>query len=440
MSDSFDVVVVGARCAGSPLATLLARAGLSVAVVEQATFPRDTLSTHNFQADALAFLDRLGVRDRLRATGAPFIRQVSSRAGDFHWSMSWPQEPGDIGGVASIRRFVLDPILAHAAAAAGADVRMGTKVVGLVGEDGRVTGVRVAAGRTESTLRAPLVVGADGRGSAVARFAGARRYDAVTNERFTYWAFFAGTDSQAEPTMVFHRWDTRFVLGLPVDGGLYMVIVMPDLAELTAFRSDLERCFMEHARSCEPIASVLAGARREGSFRGALRWEGYFREASGPGWVLVGDAGHFKDPAAGRGIADAFRQVEGLAPAIVAGLDGSGAGLDAETARWGRWRDSDLRTHHWFAHDLGKAGMLPAVLPEMLRALEARGELDQFMNLFSHRAEPSRVLTPARLLGATTRLLGRRTTDRHKVLTEVRALVAEDARRRLHRRAVRVVQ
>ena len=79
MRGSADVIVVGARCAGSPLAALLAKQGVDVVVVERATFPRDTLSTHLFEADALAFLDRLGVSDRLRQTGAPFMRRVANR-------------------------------------------------------------------------------------------------------------------------------------------------------------------------------------------------------------------------------------------------------------------------------------------------------------------------------------------------------------------------
>ena len=70
MAERFDVVVVGARCAGSPLAALLARQGLRVAVLERTTFPRDTLSTHMFQAQALVYLERLGVSEKLRATGS----------------------------------------------------------------------------------------------------------------------------------------------------------------------------------------------------------------------------------------------------------------------------------------------------------------------------------------------------------------------------------
>ena len=129
VTESFDVVIVGARCAGSPLAALLARQGVKVALVERATFPRDTLSTHIFEADALMFLDRLGVTDQLRATGAPFISRLNVRTEDFRVSVQWPQRVGDVGGSASIRRFVLDPILVQAAEDAGAQVQGSNSVL-----------------------------------------------------------------------------------------------------------------------------------------------------------------------------------------------------------------------------------------------------------------------------------------------------------------------
>jgi 2-polyprenyl-6-methoxyphenol hydroxylase-like FAD-dependent oxidoreductase len=175
MAERFDVVVVGARCAGSPLATLLAREGMRVVVVERATFPRDTLSTHVFQASAIAFLDRLGVTENVRATGAPYLRYLDLRQEDLEFVTAWPQRPGDVGGIASVRRLLLDPILAEAAAEAGADLRMGTTVTGLEEDRGRVAGVRVARNGSESTLRAPLVVGADGRNSTVGNLVGARK-------------------------------------------------------------------------------------------------------------------------------------------------------------------------------------------------------------------------------------------------------------------------
>lgn len=438
-SEPYDVVVVGARCAGSPLAALLAREGLEVAVVERASFPRDTLSTHIFQAPAIAFLDRLGLTEQVRATGAGYVNRMQARLQDFEFTVAWPQQPGDLGGLTSVRRFVLDPILVSAAAQAGADVRMETAAAGLLQEDGRVAGVRVVHDGREGVLKARLVVGADGRNSTIARLVGARKYNLTPNERFGYWAFFTDARPGPDPAFLMQRWDDRFVIGCPADSDLYQVIVIPDLRELPRFRNDLEGCFMEHAISSEPVRDVLTGARRTGKFLGMLRWEGFFREPSGPGWALVGDAGHFKDPAPGQGIADAFRQVDALASAIVDGLERSDRALDVRLAAWGRWRDQDAAEHYWFAADLGRAGSVPTVLPELARRLVAAHRIDQYVNLFNHRGRPSDVITPLRLLGATGKLLTRRGCERRALLREVRGLAAEDARRkRLNRRPVYV--
>jgi flavin-dependent dehydrogenase len=161
-----------------------------------------------------------------------------------------------------------------------------------------------------------------------------------------------------------------------------------------------------------------------------LRWEGFFREATGPGWVLAGDAGHFKDPSPGQGIQDAFRQVEALASAIAGAIGGPPAALDTALRDWARWRDDDAGEHYWFAADLGKAGLAPAVLPEIAQHLYRRGQLDSFIDLLNHRSVPSQVLTPPRLAGATARLLARRGCDRRALLAEVGALIAADSRRK----------
>jgi flavin-dependent dehydrogenase len=426
---SYDVVVVGARCAGSPLAALLASQGVRVALVEQARFPRDTLSSHLFEADGLAFLDRLGLTERLRATGARFANRTDARFGDLRLHVDLPLRPGDPGGITSIRRTVLDPILAEAAEEAGADVRFETKITGLLERDGRVAGVQTDSGE----LAASVVVGADGRNSTVAELCGSRRYNLTQNERSLYWGFYEGVDA-GEPTFVTHRWDDRFVLGIPSDGGLYQVLVWPEFSDLERFGGDLEGCFVDQARSCEPVADAIAGARMVDKLRGARRWTGFFREPSGPGWVLTGDAGHFKDPGPGRGIADALLQAEKLAPAIVAGLEGSPVELDRAMGRWGHWRDREFAEHYWFAVDAGKAGEVPALLPEMMRDLDARGHADLFFDVVNHRARPSQLVTPPRVMRATRRALARRPGERRSVLREVAALGGQDLRRRWRNR------
>ena len=428
MAEQFDVVIVGARCAGAPLGTLLAGKGVKVAVIEQATFPRDTLSSHLFEADAVAFLDRLGLTGQLQASGAPVVNRADVRIEDCRFSIPWPQAPGDAGGMMSVRRHVLDPILAGAAAGAGAEVRMGTQVVGVREDGGRVAGVRVRSVGREHELRARLVVGADGRNSAIAALCGARSYNVAANQRALYWGYFEQADTGSDPAFLTHRWADRFVLAIPADAGLYQVLAWPEISALQ--RSGRQAAYDEQVRSCEPLTDALAGARQAGKLYGASRWQGFFREASGPGWVLLGDAGHFKDPAPGRGIADAFMQAVALAAAITAGLGRPDTHLDQAMARWGRWRDREFAGHYWLANDLGQSGPVPAVLTEIVRRLNEQGQAGMFLDLLNHRAKPSQVLTATRLIAATGRLMARRRGQRRAVLHEATGLVASDARRR----------
>jgi 2-polyprenyl-6-methoxyphenol hydroxylase-like FAD-dependent oxidoreductase len=429
VAEQFDVVVVGARVAGSPLAALLARRGVRVAVLEQAVFPQPTLSSHMLQADSLAFLNRFGVLEQVKATGAPFMTRTDTRLNDFHFSADFPAFPGYVGGAVCIRRHVLDPILAEAAVASGVDLRMGVKVLGLVEEHGRVAGVRVRAGGRESEIRARLVVGADGRESTVAGDRGARRYNVTTNERWYYWTYFKGADLSPAPTFVFHRWGDRHIFAGPADNGLYIVGVSPEAHEKERFRQNRHDSLMEHVRSCPPVAKALRDAEIADKIYGILHFEGYFREPSGPGWVLIGDAGHFKDPAAGRGIGDAFHQAERLAPALIKALREPDAAIDRATAEFGRWRDRHYAPYYWLAIDLGRVGPLPSVVPDVVAGMHGDGRIGEFLDLFSHRAGPADLITPARVLDATVRRMAG-PGGRRAYLRELGGTLRDDARRR----------
>lgn len=433
--EDFDVVVVGGRCAGSPLATHLARSGLSVCVVDRAEFPSDTVSTHLFQVEGVAVLDRLGVIERLLATGAPWLESVSMRVEDISVSQRLPRRPGDAGPALCVRRPLLDTILVERAREAGADVRTSMRVTALVESEGRVCGVHALGGDgREVELRAPLVVGADGMGSTVARLVGARSYHVVANQRFGYWAYFEGARRESPAAITFERWDDELVIGAPTDSGLYIAMALPPLERLASFTADLESSFDAHIAASPLVGAFVDGARRTGRPRGTAGYPGYFRESAGAGWVLVGDAGHFKDPTPGQGISDALRQGETLAATIVQGLGGSRS-LDAALAEWWRWRDDDSFEMHWFCSDMGAAGPVPRPFLEMVRDFASRPNgLDPWFEILSHRLEPSEVLTPARLVTATARLLRRGSDPRAAVMRETWTLAANDARRKWLRR------
>ena len=140
MPSGYDVIVVGARCAGSPTAMLLARKGYKVLVVDRATFPSDTVSTHLVHPPGLDALQRWGLLERVRATGCPAIPAYMFDMGDFSitGTPGLPHQPSSYGP----RRTVLDKILVDAAAEAGAEVREGFAVEDILTEEGQVTGIR----------------------------------------------------------------------------------------------------------------------------------------------------------------------------------------------------------------------------------------------------------------------------------------------------------
>lgn len=432
MSERFDVVIVGARCAGSSLAIHLARNGLRVAVVDRARFPSDTPSTHFFQADGIAALHRLGVLDALRSTGAPFVERAHFRLGDIIRDVAWPSRPDDHGAAMSVRRLVLDSILIDAAQEAGAELHTSMRVTGLLQDGGRVHGVRAVTQRHDRELRGDLVIGADGRRSTVAKLVNARMYNVVRSERFVAWAYYDGVHIEKPAASWLQRWDDEFVIGFPCDSGLFLVAVGPPLARLAEFRADAEKAFDAHVRRCEPLAAILTapGVRRVGRLRHKTNFDGHLRESAGPGWALVGDAGHFKDPSPAQGISDALRQVDHLAPAVVARLGGGQSAEDA-LADWWRWRDQDAAEHYWFATVLGRAGAVPAVFVEAVREImDSPAATRRFLDIFNHRTMPSDIFTPALIGSAAWRVMKAGPPSRRLVVSELRRLASDDARRR----------
>jgi len=423
MSESFDVIVVGARCAGAPLATMLARDGLGVCLVDKDRFPSDTPSTHGIQPTGIQVLERIGVLDSLLKLAPPIL----------HLRMLFDDIPvpaADVVAITgapglSVRRITLDEILVNAAAGAGAEVRTQTAITGLVMDGDRVAGVTTPSG----DLRAPLVVGADGSRSAVARMIGAREYHSTPNGRVFMWAYYEADPTDGE--MWIGKIGDHTYLGMPTDGGLTLIGVCPSIARRNEVRADREAVYEAGLRAWPELHAGVDGARRDGPVRTMANMRGFFRPSAGPGWALVGDAGHFKDPTPGQGIADALRQSEKLAAAITRALGGNHSGADGILRDWWRWRDEDAWEMYWFAHDMGAAGPTPPLRREAERRIAADRKLTKAMvQVLNHELRPSEAFTPAFSLATMAQALRYGRGHRRAILHEARMAAVDELRRR----------
>ena len=327
----YDVVIAGARAAGASTALLLARAGLRVLVVDPVERGRDTLSTHALMRGAVMQLSRWGLLDAIRAADTPRIARTT-----FHYedeSIAVPIDPdGDVDGLYAPRRTVLDPVLVDAAVGAGADVRFGWSLSDIRRTpNGHTTGVVVQSAQgVRRDIRAHVVIGADGVNSRVARILGASptyQVPHATASVYGYWANL-GIDG--------YHW--HFGQGLaagviPTNHGESCVFVSIPPSRFLADRAHgLDSLLLDVVRSVSSDLFVrLVASGPPPKLRGFAGSPSLLREAAGPGWALVGDAGYFKDPLTAHGITDALRDSELLARAVVDGCGGSRTLDDALT-------------------------------------------------------------------------------------------------------------
>jgi 2-polyprenyl-6-methoxyphenol hydroxylase-like FAD-dependent oxidoreductase len=298
MEKSYDVIIVGARCAGSPAGMLLAQKGYRVLIVDRATFPSDTVSTHVVHPLGAAALARWGLLDRLAATGCPPIHTYAFDFGPFTLS-GGPGTP-DAPVAYCPRRTVLDKILVDAAVEAGAEVREGFIVEEVILEAARVAGIR---GRSKDghavEARAKVVVGADGRHSLVAKAMQPEQYNERPPLLSAYYSYWSGLPMNG-------RFETyirpnRGAAAAETNDGLTIVIAGWPYAEFEANKKDVEANYLNTLDLAPAFAERLRRAKREAPFVGAAL-PNFFRKPYGSGWALVGDAGYNKDPITAQGL------------------------------------------------------------------------------------------------------------------------------------------
>lgn len=321
----YDVIVVGARCAGSPTAMLLARRGYRVLLVDKSTFPSDKLSTHYIHPPGVQQLEKWGLLKTVLATNCPTLRTFTLYSGDMSLMVNQIDEPGAL----CPRRHLLDKILVDAAVAAGAEMREAFTVDEVILEGGVATGiVGHARGGEQVREQARFVVGAEGHHSIVADAVEAPKYNEKPPLSCAYYSYFSGLDLEGAEV---HIGDTGGVLVFPTNDGLVCIAAGTDLARFDEYKQDIDGVFMGILDGSPAFAAKVRAGKREERYMGTADVPNFFRIPWGTGWALVGDAGYMKDPITGFGITDAFRDADLLAVALDDALagrktwDGAGA-------------------------------------------------------------------------------------------------------------------
>jgi 2-polyprenyl-6-methoxyphenol hydroxylase-like FAD-dependent oxidoreductase len=390
MSKTFDAIVVGARCAGSPTAMLLARKGYRVLVVDRATFPSDTVSTHLVHPLGAEALSKWGLLDRLTATGCPPVHTYSFDFGPFTISGSPGTEKSPVAFCP--RRTILDKLLVDAAAEAGAEVREGFTVEEVLIEDGRVVGIKGSSRNGGSTTeRARVVVGADGFRSLVAEAVGPEHYDEKPPLCVGYYTYWSGLpmDGRFE---VYIR-DRRAFAAMPTHEDLTLIIGGWPYAEFEENKRDIERNYLKTIELAPDFAARLRGARRKERFVG-MAVPNYFRKPYGPGWALVGDAGYNKDFITSQGIMDAFHDAELCTTALDQSFSGARPFEDAMD-EYQRTRDARVKPMYEFTCQLATLEPPPPEMQQLLAAVHGnRKAMDDFARMNAGTISPAEFFAP----------------------------------------------
>jgi 2-polyprenyl-6-methoxyphenol hydroxylase-like FAD-dependent oxidoreductase len=387
---SYDAVIVGARCAGSPLATRLAERGWSVLLIDREPPPADTLSTHYLFPNTLSRLDELGTLARIEAR---------HRLNPLHYAVrvlgeevTGPFTPVDgFAGMCGVTRPVLDQALLDGAVAAGAETRFGERVTGLLGIGSAadpVHGVELEGGER---IEARWVLAADGRASTVASLLGLQKQRQVASEigiMLAYWRGLPESDSFRVEVLE----SASLSWGQCEDDISILMLGVP--AEQTRGNAERrQRFFISSLDQFEWFdPRLLAGGEQISPIRVApeTMLRGFFRQAAGPGWALAGDAGHFKHPSTAQGISDAIEQALHIADAL------SGPGEDLSD--YEAWRDERAREHYEWSFDYSRLPR-PDVAGPIFAGLGSDPEAGQaFRDSFTRHTRPrSDVLTRERL-------------------------------------------
>jgi len=356
-TNQYDVAIIGARVAGSAAALMLARLGAKVLLVDRAVLPSPTVSVPIVHAHALSIYEKLGIIDLVEGLGSPQVRRITIKVKGLPGYQVDLQSYKGRDYSLGLRREKLDEVVAHhAAKQPGITLREGFHVSGLLWEDNRVVGLKGRGRKQESeeTIRAGLVVGADGAKSLVARETQAKEYNVYQGTTCLYYRYYSGFNYlDPNRAYIYRNLDEGFaLLVFPADNGTVAITCGIDQAQFSEARKDATSVLERHWKSVALIREMGRQAEPITPTMGYAPHPYYYRRPWGAGWALIGDAGYLKDPVAGQGVYDALHSAELLTAAWAEVQQGRPY---AEAMKeYQRTRDEETRTIYRLTYNVSR--------------------------------------------------------------------------------------
>jgi len=409
VAGGYDVAIVGGSLAGCTAATLYARGGARVALIEKSPSMDHykVMCTHFIQPTALPVIERLGLREPLEERGAVFgTLDIWTRDGWIRFPLPHELPPDEMPSV-SVRRQTLDPMLRRVAAETpGVDYLPGLRVERLLGSEGRVTGV-VATARdgSESQIRARLVVAADGRDSTMAAHA---RVPARVrpHNRIGYLAYFTGVEPRRPGVAQTWLMDPEVAYTFPNEDGVTVLAGWFLRSRLPDFKRNPEEALRRYFAALPSEGPDMEAAKMISKPLGKLDLPNRYRPPAARGMAFVGDAALATDPVWGVGCGWALQSGEWLADATVDAVT-SGHGLDAGLESYSRRHRRTLGPHHFLIADLSTARKFNPLERLLFKAAIDDPVVNRMLRLWAARSgSPVSEVTPG-LIARVVRAAGR---------------------------------
>jgi flavin-dependent dehydrogenase len=335
-----DVVVIGGGPAGSTVSTLIAQQGYRVELFERERFPRFHIG-ESLIPETYRVLRRLNMLPKMQQSrfvkkySVQFVNALGKQSAPFYF---WDNKPHECSQTWQVVRSEFDLMMLNNAREHGVRAHEGVRVMNVLFDGGRATGVRIKnEDGSQRDVMAKVVVDASGQNGLLQNHLNLRIWDPVLNKGaiWTYWeGAYRDTGRDEGATLVLQTANKQgWFWYIPLHDNIVSVGVVSRFDYLFKGRSDYAKTYEEEVALCPAVRDRLANAKRITGHFATKDYSYRSKQAAGPNWVLVGDAFGFLDPLYSSGVLLALKSGELAADAIVEGL----AKGDTSAAQLGRW-------------------------------------------------------------------------------------------------------